>query len=199
MFGWVPDFAPVREIIELPWDRIQNLAVGEQLALLAMAVVSGLVGLMALNRFLAVEFSKPLPRSEVPTPRRKKGFGLRYLWVLAAAVLPGGLVATFTVPLLMGKERWREDALRIFLISLIPLFGLVVLHVTGEELLHELLFFWISALVGLTFSILQVWLGIKLLREALGEPEECVAWWPPLAFCAQIALLYWTLHLSFYV
>ena len=48
---------------------------------------------------------------------------------------------------------------------------------------------YFSGLVGLIFALLQVWVLIKLLREWWGEPDECVAWWPPLALCMQLSLL----------
>ncbi|HYF50692.1 MAG TPA: hypothetical protein VEJ63_14865 [Planctomycetota bacterium] len=198
MFGWVPELPPVRWILALPWERLNALSIGEKLALVALALCATAAGLVAINRFLAMEFSDPLPRKQVRTPRRKKGFGLRYLVVLAAAVLPGGLIAAFTVPLLMGKEGWRQDALKIFLLSLIPIAFLALLRLTEHAWLPAPADFWISAIFGLTFSMLQAWLTIKLLREGLGEPEECVPWWPPLAWLGQVLGLLLGLRLAFY-
>ena len=198
MFGWVPELPPVRWVLALPWPRLNELSIGEKLSLVTLALCVTAAGLVAMNRFLAMEFSDPLPRKQVRTPRRKKGFGLRYLVVAAAAVLPGGLVAAFTIPMLMGKEHWRVDALKIFLLSLIPLFLLLVLRFTQHSWLPAPLDFTFSAVLGLSFSMMQAWLTIKLLREGLGEPEECVPWWPPLALCAQALGLGLGLRVAFY-
>jgi len=198
MFGWVPDLPPVRWALTLPWEQLNALNIGEKLSLVTLALCVTAAGLVAINRFLAMEFSAPLPCNQVRTPRRKKGFGLRYLIVLGAAILPGGLVGALTIPLLMGKSRWREDALKIFLLSLIPLLLLALLHWTEHAWLSTPLDFWFSAIIGLTFSMLQAWLTVKLLREGLGEPEECVPWWPPLALCAQSAGLLLGVRAAFY-
>jgi len=186
---WFMEWPSIREVAVLGWNRVVSLHIGEKLALGVLLGVVLCGAAAAVNRILAGEFAAPRPRKSVKTPRRKKGFGLKHLALLLVALLPGGLVGTFVVYAIMGKENWRRDAFAIVGASLVP--GLLLL------LLRADFFPWpqardaiyISGLLGLIFGMMQCWALVKLLREWWGEPEECVAWWPPLALWAQGALL----------
>jgi hypothetical protein len=89
----------------------------------------------------------------------------------------------------MGHANWRRDALLIVGLSLVP--ALLMMVSRWDDFpwpgLRDAIYF--SGLLGLVFGLLQCWVLIKLLREWWGEPDECVAWWPPLALLLQCSLL----------
>ncbi|HEY3323263.1 MAG TPA: hypothetical protein VGP72_22605 [Planctomycetota bacterium] len=176
---WLPVLRP-------HWERISELYIGEKLAIGTLLVVSLLGSIAATNRFFAGHFGWPKARKALKAPKRKKGFGIKHVILVLLALLPGGLVGTFTVYAIMGKERWRRDALTIVEISVLP--GLLLLSLRAPFLpwpqLRDTVYF--SGLLGLIFGLLQIWAAVKLLREWLGEPDECVPWWPPLALCLQL-------------
>jgi len=178
-------------ILALPWWRFQTLYIGEMLALLCLAAVTFIGGVAALDRLFAANFSWPQARRTGRAPRRKKGLGVKWLALALFALLPGGLVGMFTVYTIMGKARWRSEALRIVGLSLLPagLLGLLRLErfpLGGDARCSS---YTISALLGLVFGLLQVWALVKLLRQWWGEADECIPWWPPLALCLQALLL----------
>lgn len=181
-------FDGARQALHFGMDRVGALYPGEKLALgaLAAAVIIGCMA--AFNRLLAGEFSWPKTRKILKTPKRKKGFGLRWVALVLVALLPGGLVGTFAVYAILGKEMWRRDAIWILGISLLPMFLLLGLRqdfFPWPEFRDEL---FVSGSIGLAFGLLQLWVTLKLLREWFGEPEECVPWWPPAALCLQFLM-----------
>ena len=189
VFDWLTQALGVERILMLPLQRIHALYLGEKFALACLLPVSLMGCVAALNRFLAGEFAWPKPRKAVKEPKRKKGFGLKHLAMLLLALLPGGLVGTVAVYALVGKEKWRSDALLMVGLSAVPALLLLLLRAgffPWPELRDTV---FLSGTLGLAFGLLQVCALVKLLREWWGEPEECVAWWPPLALCLQMLLL----------
>lgn len=182
-------------VLRQHWGRLAALYIGEKLALGALLFVCILGGIAATNRYFSGHFGMPLPRKSVKTPRRKKGFGVKHLALLLVALLPGGLVGMFTVYSIMGRGHWRRDALIIVVGSLVPGGLLLAAHSTHFPWPHLRDAIYFSGLVGLVFALLHCWALIKLLREWWGEPDECVAWWPPLALCIQVLMLCVATHL----
>ena len=174
-------------LLHLPWERIPALYIGEKIALGSLLAVTLIECVAAANRFFAGEFHWPKPRKQIRTPKRKKGFGVKWLMVAALALLPGGLAGTAAVYVIMGKEGSRRDALRIVGLALIPALLLALLRVSPWHELHDAVY--VSGLLGLVFGLLHVWALVKLLRQWWGEPEECVPWWPPAALCLQCVVL----------
>ncbi len=175
--------------VQFGWEHFRHLYTGEKLALAALAFVSLAGATAAVNRLLAGPFSWPRPRYTVRKPRRKKGFGLKQLMLLLLAFLPGGLAGTLVVYTVMGRGKWRRDALWIFAASFVPallLLGMRAVSFSGPELREATIF---GGTLGLVFGLLQIWILIKLLREWWGEPDECVAWWPPAALNLQMLAL----------
>jgi hypothetical protein len=121
--------------------------------------------------------------------RKKKDSGLKYLILLLVALLPGGLLGTAAVALLVGRKNWRRDAIGIQFVSLLPAFPLGLLSWSGFPWPWVADDLFLNGTLGLTFALLQLWATLKLLREAWGEPEQKVPWWPPLALWAQTLLL----------
>lgn len=105
------------------------------------------------------------------------------------ALLPGGLVGTFAVMSVMGKAQWRQDALKIFAMSLIPAVPLGLLRMEWFPWPHWRDAVYVSGVPGLVFAVLQVWIVIKLLRQWWGEPDEYIPWWPPFVLVLQWLLL----------
>ena len=186
---WLHQFPGMERLRHVPWQRIGALYIGEKLALGVFTFVTVFEVVVAANRFMAMEFAFPKPRKSVRTPKRKRGFGLKWVALALLALLPGGLVGTFVVIAVMGKDHWRRDAFWII--------GLSVPFALALFLIRASFFPWpqfadalyISGSIGLIFGILQLWALIKLLREWWGEPDECVAWWPPLALWCQLLCL----------
>ena len=189
---WFRELKTVAWLLHFHWERIGELSTGEKLALSSLLAVTVIEMVSASNRFLLLEFAKPKPPKSVKTPKRKKGFGIKHVALLLIALLPGGLVGSFVVYTIMGKEDWRRDAISIMGFSLIPLLLLMLLRASWFPWPEFLDAIYISGLIGLIFALLQVWLMIKLLREWWGEPDECVPWWPPMALCMQ-AILTWAI------
>lgn len=179
----------LERILALPWWRFQTLYVGEKLALGCLAVVALIGSLAALDRLFAGNFSWPKTRRTGKSQKRRKGLGVKWLVMGLLAILPGGLVGMASVYAIMGKERWRSEALRIVGVSLAPAGLLGLLRVEGFPWPEMRDSVYVSALFGLIFGLLHVWALIKLLRQWWGEPDECVPWWPPLALCLQVLLL----------
>ncbi|MCY3017811.1 MAG: hypothetical protein NTW87_02100 [Planctomycetota bacterium] len=187
---WLRRIEWVDRLWRLPWERIPELYIGEQLALGTLLGVTVLGCAAAANRFLAGHFSWPKPRKAVKAPKRKRGVGIKWLVLGLIALLPGGLVGTAAVYAIMGKENWRHDALRIVGVSMVPAGLLALLRAEGfpwPELREGV---YGSATLGLIFGLLHVWAMIKLLRQWWGEPDECVPWWPPAALCLQVLILF---------
>lgn len=179
----------VDRIWRLPWERLPTLYVGEKLALSLLALVTLIGGIAAVNRLLAGHYRWPKARKVVKVPKHRKGVGIKWLALVLIALLPGGIVGLATVYAVMGKESWRRDALRIVGLSLAPagLLGLLRLESFPWPDMRDAIY--TSGLLGLIFGLLQIWALIKLLRQWWGEPDECVPWWPPAAFCLQALLL----------
>jgi len=173
----------------IPWYRFQTLYIGEKVALLFLAGVVFIGGVAALDRLFTGNFSWPRARRTGKSQKQKKGLGVKWLVLALLALLPGGVVGMFTVYTIMGKEKWRGEALRIVGMSLVPagLLGLLRLEDFPWPEARDSVY--ISALFGLVFGLLHVWALVKLLRQWWGEPDECVPWWPPLALCLQVLLL----------
>ena len=186
---WLHQVPGLDRLRQLPWERIGSLYIGEKLALGILAFVTMAETVVAANRILAMEFAFPVERKTVRTPKRKKGFGVKYLALVLLALLPGGLVGTFTVLAVMGKENWRRDAYWIIGISLPFALLLLLLRASFFPWPQWADMLYVSGTIGLIFGILQAWAMIKLLREWWGEPDECVAWWPPLALWCQVLML----------
>lgn len=170
---------PVRWLLNLPWQRIPELSIGEQLSLgvLTACVVFGT--LAALDRMT----SDPVDAPAKPKP--KKGLGMRHLALLLVALLPGGLVGSAAVVLAMGKGHWRRDATSI--VGLSYSVGAVLLWYSSRffplpQFAHD---FYVSGVLGIAFGLLNLWATIKLLRELWGEPMAKVPWHPPLALWLQ--------------
>jgi hypothetical protein len=184
---WLTQLEFIQPLLRLPWERLQKLFIGEKIALGTLLGASLLGSVAAVNRFLACEFAFPKPRKSVRTPRRKKGFGIKHAVLLLVAILPGGLVGSFAVYAVMGRAMWRRDALIIVGASFVPALLLLLLRASFFPWPHFADEVYISGILGITFGLLHVWAMIKLLREWWGEPEECVAWWPPAALWVQLA------------
>jgi hypothetical protein len=189
LLDWINSIELLRRVVDMPWERFWTLYVGEKLALagLLLAVVTGWVA--ALNRFLMFEFWIPIKREELKNPKRRRGFGIKFLALIIIAILPGGLVGAFVLNSVMGKQRWRRDALRIVGLSLAPALLLWILRAESFPWPGRRDTIYISGLIGLVFALLQLWVLLKLLREWWGEPDECVPWWPPVALIAQTLIL----------
>ncbi|HYG75823.1 MAG TPA: hypothetical protein VEK08_12535 [Planctomycetota bacterium] len=186
---WISDLHGIRYAIELFWQRVPRLAIGEQMALGALLFACLVGAIAAVNRILSGQFAWPVERKKVKTPKKKQGFGVKHLVLLLIALLPGGFVASVTVYAIMGKENWRRDSIAVLGLSIIP--ALLLLAARSKNFpwpdLHDAIYF--SGLLGLIFGLLQLWVLIKLLRQWWGEPDECVPWWPPLALLLQWAML----------
>jgi len=168
----------------LPWSRLGELPAGAQIALGGLIFAAALGWVAAIDAFLT-----PDPK----TPKRKRRFGPRALALLVLAILPGGLVGTAAVVLIMGRKDWRRDAIHIVGVSLIP-GGLLAWFCSPSSPVERLAFAprisdAILEALGILFACLHVWALVKLLREAWGEPEDKVPWWPPLALVLQTLLL----------
>jgi hypothetical protein len=189
LMQWLRDLPPVARVVELPWHRVGELYVGEKLALGTLLAVVVIETIAAVNRMFAGNFPWPKPRQKVRAPKRKKGIGIKWVILTLIALLPGGLVGMAAIYAVMGREHWRRDGLHIVGVSLVPGMLLAVLRAPAlpwPELRDTV---YVSGLIGLVFGLLHVWVLIKLLREWWGEPDECVAWWPPLALWGQVGML----------
>jgi hypothetical protein len=120
--------------------------------------------------------------------RSKKDGGLKYFFLLLIALLPGGLIGTAAVAVLVGRKQWRRDAAYIQFVALVPALPLGLLTWSGFPWPWIADNLWLNGTLGLTFALLQFWATLKLLREAWGEPEQKVPWWPPLALFVQTLL-----------
>jgi hypothetical protein len=192
ILDWICSLSWINWAIHLHWERIGELFIGEKIAIGTLLAVTVIESVVASNRFLALEFATPKTRKSVKTPRRKKGFGLKHAALLLIALLPGGLVGSFVIYTIMGKEDWRRDTVTILGVSLLPVLLLALLRASWFPWPEFSDAIYISGLFGLIFALLHVWAMIKLLREWWGEPDECVAWWPPLTLWMQ-ALLLWAM------
>ncbi|HLX63977.1 MAG TPA: hypothetical protein VKX17_22080 [Planctomycetota bacterium] len=155
------------------------LAIGT-LALWTLAGWAVTLGRMALR--LRNLFRKKRPPKE-PNPWVKR------IGVALAFLVPGGLVGTAAVALVMGKENWRRDAVLIVGAAMIPGAALWWLNTADFQypVLHESLI--LQCTLAVTFGVLHLWAAIKLMRETLGEPVEKVRWWPPLGLWLQTCVL----------
>ena len=187
---WLYHIPGIEPLLQQHWERIGALFIGEKIALAALAAVVMTESVVAANRFMAMEFAWPKPRKSVKKAKREKGFGLKKVALLVLAlIVPGGLVGTFVIVAIMGKENWRRDAYWIVGLSLpfvLLLFLLRASFFPWPEWKDHL---YISGTLGLIVGLLQVWAMIKLLREWWGEPDECIGWWPPLALGCQALCL----------
>lgn len=186
--AWLEQFflnlPPVRWLVNLPWWRILELSIGEQLALGVLAVCVLLGGLAALDRMTS---DADDPTAAKPKKKRK-GLGIRVFAVLLLALLPGGLVGSAAVLLVMGKEGWRRDAVSIVCLSMSV--GVLLIWYSSEYFPLSAIAgnFYVSGVLGICFGMLQLWATIKLLREFWGEPIQKVPWYPPLALFLQTSL-----------
>ena len=186
---WLKQHRWIEALLELPWHRIETLYIGEKLALASLTLVCVIGWIAAGNRFFACQFSMPANRKTLRIQKRKTGFGIKHFVLILIALLPGGMVGMFTIYAIMGKELWRRDALLICGISLVPaalLLGMRLESFPWPQIRDGV---YVSGLLGLIFGLLHFWALTKLLREWWGEPDECVAWWPPLALWAQVSML----------
>ena len=175
--------------LRLAWERLAAMYIGEKLAMSTLLFVTVLGSIAAVNRYFSGHFGMPAPRKTIKVPKRAKGFGVKHLALLGVALLPGGMVGMFTIYHIMGSDHWRRDAFIIVGGSAIPGLFLVSMRMNAFPWPHLRDAVYLSGLVGLVFALLQCWALIKLLREWWGEPDECVAWWPPLALCIQVFML----------
>jgi len=170
-------------------SRLPDLPIGEKLGLGVLFFACFTGTLAAANRFVSGPFSWSVDRATLVLPKQRKGFGIKHLVLLLIALLPGGLVASFTVYAIMGKGNWRRDS--VFVLGLASLPSALLLSARTEHFpwpeLSDAIYF--SGLLGLIFGMLHLWILIKLLRQWWGEPDECVPFWPPLALLLQWALL----------
>ena len=183
---WLYHLPGVERLLRLHWERLGDLFTGEKLAVGALWAVTTVELVVAVNRFMAMEFVIK-PRKAVKTPKRKKGFGLKVVALALLALLPGGLVGTFVVYNIMGKDNWRRDAFWIVGLSLPVALIMFLLRASFFPWPQWSDSIYIVGALGLVFGILQVWAMVKLLREWWGEPDECIAWWPPAALWCQAA------------
>ena len=186
---WLPRIEWLDRILALPWERIYSLYIGEKLALGALAAVTFIGAVAALDRFFSGHYGWPKARRATKPSRRKKGLGVKWLVLLLIALLPGGLAGMAAVYAVMGKEDWRHDALYIVGASFVLALVLVMLRQAWFPWPDARDSVYVSGLPGLVFGLLQLWATIKLLRQWWGEPDECVPWWPPGALLVQTALL----------
>ena len=182
-------------ILRHMWERLAAMYIGEKIAMITLLLVSIIGSIASVNRYFSGHFGVPVPRKIVKAPKRAKGFGVKYLVLLGVALLPGGMVGMFTIYSIMGTSHWRRDASIIVGGSLIPAACLVALRFDSFPWAHLHDSVYVSGLIGMIFALLQCWASIKLLREWWGEPDECVAWWPPIALCMQVAVLCIAAHL----
>lgn len=189
-FRWIAKLEWLPPSILKLWNALLSLTLGESLAILTLMLAVLLAGAAAANRFFMCHFEKPLPRSALPPEPPKKGFGIKHLALLLIAILPGGLVGSVVVFAVMGKERWRQSALRILGLSLIPAAMLAIMRHPGFPHKEWRDALYVGGVLGLTFGVLQLWICIKLVREYFGEPDICVPWWPPTALWLQTGLLF---------
>ncbi|MBI3831174.1 MAG: hypothetical protein HY291_16770 [Planctomycetes bacterium] len=187
--AWIEQFIfnipPVRWLVNLPWSRLLGLSVGEQIALSVLTLCVLLGGLSALDRMTS-DARDP----EAAKPRKKKrGLGIRIIALVILALLPGGLVGSAAVLIVMGKEGWRRDAFSIVGLSLV--IGVLLVWYSSTYFPFSALAnnFYISGVLGITFALTQLWATIKLLREYWGEPIHKVPWYPPLALFLQTSVL----------
>jgi hypothetical protein len=169
--------------------RLELLPIGARIAagmLLLMVVVGWAAAFnMALGRAeIALELRRPARRK-----KSKRRFGLKHLALLLVALLPGGLVGTAAVALILGKKDWRRDAVYIQLAALpvgLALAGLSWPRFPWPELADHI---FLTGALGLTYALLQFWTTLKLLRQTWGEPEMSVPWWPACALWMQTLVL----------
>lgn len=190
MWEVLQEMQPLRYLLALPWARLLEQPIGIQIALGGLLIAFLLGAAAALGRLAAL-----LTEPEAAPKRRKQRFGLKHLALLLIALLPGGLVGTAAVVMAMGKKNWRSDAIRIVDTSMVPAIALAWISSPYFPLPQLADHLFVSGVLGLAFLILQWWATIKLLREAWGEPEKNIPWWPPLALWTQGALLFGSLCL----
>lgn len=125
---------------------------------------------------------------------KKRATGEKKSWpkrvgLVLAVLLPGGLVGTAAVALVMGKEHWRRDVVWIVGAAMIPAAALMWLNAADFPFprLHESLV--LQCTLAVSFGVLHLWVAIKLMREAFGEPADKVRWWPPLGLWLQTCVL----------
>lgn len=170
------------------WARLTSLPAGAWIAFGVLALAVALGWAVALNR-IATRLDAWLGERRPARKRKKEGRGLKVLGLVFLAILPGGLVGTAAAALIVGKKDWRRDALILQAWSL-PLLLLLawlsrpdcVWPAVAENV-------FVTGTLGLTAGLLEFWAMLKLLREAWGEPERKVSWWPPLALWGQTLLL----------
>ncbi|MCW8133986.1 MAG: hypothetical protein KIS92_26810 [Planctomycetota bacterium] len=180
-FGFLKGIPPVRWLLDLPWARVLDLAIGEQLGLAVLAACVFVGTLAALDRMT----SDPDGAPAKPEKKPKKGLRLRHLALVLVALLPGGLVGSAAVVLAMGKAHWRRDAVSI--VGLSYTVGALLLWYDSRyfPLPQVADNFHASGVLGIAFGLLTLWATIKLLRELWGEPIAKVPWHPPLALWLQ--------------
>lgn len=160
-----------------------NFGVKMALATLAVCVVAGWV--VALAR-MVMRVRRFFRKKEVP---REKNPWIKRIGVALAILVPGGLVGTAAVALVMGKELWRRDAVWIVGAAMLPGAALWWLNTVEfpYRFLHDSLL--LHCALAVSFGVLQLWVAIKLMREAFGEAAEKVRWWPPLGLWLQTCVL----------
>jgi len=188
-FRWVAKLEWLPPAVSKLGIALLSLTLGESLAILSLSLAVLITGAAAANRFFMCHFIRPVPRSALPPEPPKKGFGIKHLVLLLIALLPGGIVGSVVAYAIMGKERWRQSALRILGLSLIPAAMLAVMRYSGFPHKEWRDALYIGGVLGLTFGVLQLWICTKLVREYFGEPDICVPWWPPTALWLQTGLL----------
>lgn len=188
-FRWLAKLEWLPPSVLKLWHALLSLTLGESLAIVLLMIAVLLAGAAAANRFFMCHFIRPVPRSELPPEPPKKGFGIKHLVLLLIAILPGGLVGSVVVFAVMGKERWRQSALRILGLSLVPAAMLALMRHPGFPHKEWRDALYVGGVLGLTFGVLQLWICIKIVREYFGEPDICVPWWPPTALWLQTGLL----------
>lgn len=172
------NLSELADLLRWNWPRIPT---GAKIAVIALCVVAALGWLTAIRRLLLC-----LRRRRPDAPRSRFS---KYLFVLLVALLPGGLLGTAAVTMIMGKKQWRRDAILIFGLSLLPgwtLAWMCAVDFPFPELAGNI---FVHGTLGISFAVLQLWAGIKLLREGWGEPVENVPWWPPLAVWLELVML----------
>lgn len=169
----------------LPRQRLLLAPIGIQLALLILACCVLVAALAVLGRWLDMLRPTQQPRSQ----RKKRGWGLKAVLLILIALLPGGLVAAVGAAACMGKGHWRRDATALVTTSL-ALALVLAWHVSPYfPVPHASENLAFSAVLGLTFGLLQLWALVKLLREYWGEPPVQVPMRPPFALGLQVLLL----------
>ncbi|MGD0093153.1 MAG: hypothetical protein ABSE73_24840 [Planctomycetota bacterium] len=129
--SWLPRLEWLERILALPWHRIPELYIGEKLALAGLVAVTFIGAATALDRLFKGGFCWPKAPRKGKTAKRKKGLGVKWLGLALLALLPGGLVGMATIYTIMGKEKWRSEALQIVGLALAPAGLLGVLRLEG--------------------------------------------------------------------